>query len=1143
MNELFGLDMTYFAAGCVAVSALIFAFIGWIALRNPVMFKMGLRNIPRRKAQTVLIIVGLMLSTLIITAAFGTGDTMTNSITREVYQILGPADQLIEWDTENHPAPAKEQTIPLELVEQWKEQLAGEDIAALVPFIVERLPVLNLRTRLNEASPSLTAFRPEDATVFGGLRDVDGQPVQVGINEIAINKALAEEIDARVGDQVAVFYEGEPVVLTVVAIVPNSFLGGSLSTADREGAAVNWDFLGPLTGKEGVADFVAVSNDGTVREGVKRTAEVRAIVTPILEGTPYRIDRAKEESLENAEFFGNLFTSIFVIFGLFSIGAGVLLIFLIFIMLAAERKPEMGMARAVGAKRRQIVESFLSEGMGYDVGAALLGLVAGIGVAAAMVFFVKSRLGEGLGLALEFDISARSLVVSFCLGLVVTFIVVFMASWRASRINIVAAIRDLPESKPYNPEAATAFGYLRAALNGFATFGFLAISFIGLFRFPDVAPVFFLGVVLGLAGPFLPMLRNHNFGAPGKIRKKGERLPLWPFFIPLFTISYTIAVLIVRFTRDRKPSSVSVWWLVAGCIVMPVGLVMAALQDRGKPVSWGVGFATVGLVIGFLLFQWGVDDNRMAWFALGLTFMVLWVVLTLSYFHVGDRAAFTIGSLALIGIWYLIPGGRLEWLVGELDGDAEMFFITGVVLVTAGTFVVIYNADIILPVIARLGTRFGRIYPAVKTAIAYPLTSRFRTGLTIGMIGLIMFVLSMQAALNTNFTKAFTSEDSKGGFDVRVTVNSNNRTDDLLASLREANASPDAPRQLDLTRIEAVGELRNAWPFEVDIEDPEWAKKDPATRDPLDQWKHTIVHGAKDDFLRNQRLPLLHRAAGYETDEEVWAAVAADPSFVVIPAIMTQQPDGFGPPGWEDLLYLPASYTGSAFTPFTLNLRNRATGTVTTVTVIGQTKDGAGTFWPGMIAQERVVTSTFPGADSQEFFLRLAPGTDSREYAQGVESLLVQASADSLDKIIEDNEAINRTFLEMFQGFLALGLFVGIAALGVISLRSVVERRQQIGMLRAIGYQRRMVQLSFLLESGFIAITGILLGLLLGLTFAAVLFTSGEFGATTSDISFTVPWAQVGVVTAIALGAAVLTTYLPARAASHVAVAEALRYE
>ena len=41
---------------------------------------------------------------------------------------------------------------------------------------------------------------------------------------------------------------------------------------------------------------------------------------------------------------------------------------------------------------------------------------------------------------------------------------------------------------------------------------------------------------------------------------------------------------------------------------------------------------------------------------------------------------------------------------------------------------------------------------------------------------------------------------------------------------------------------------------------------------------------------------------------------------------------------------------------------------------------------------------------------------------------------------------------------MGLGLVVGVAALGVISARSVVERRQQIGVLRAIGFRRRMVQ-------------------------------------------------------------------------------------
>ena len=69
MNELFGLSMTYIAIGCVAVTAAILLFVAFIAVRNPVMFKMGLRNIPRRKAQTALIVVGLMLSTLIMSAA------------------------------------------------------------------------------------------------------------------------------------------------------------------------------------------------------------------------------------------------------------------------------------------------------------------------------------------------------------------------------------------------------------------------------------------------------------------------------------------------------------------------------------------------------------------------------------------------------------------------------------------------------------------------------------------------------------------------------------------------------------------------------------------------------------------------------------------------------------------------------------------------------------------------------------------------------------------------------------------------------------------------------------------------------------------------------------------------------------------
>src|SRR4051812_30959122 len=131
MNKLFGVSMTYIAIGCVIATLAILGAVIYIGIRNPVMFKMGIRNIPRRKAQTTLIVIGLMLSTLIMSAAFGTGDTLSSSVTSEVYDILGQADEMISWDTDKQPAPVDQQVIPLATVEQWQQQFANDpDIEA-----------------------------------------------------------------------------------------------------------------------------------------------------------------------------------------------------------------------------------------------------------------------------------------------------------------------------------------------------------------------------------------------------------------------------------------------------------------------------------------------------------------------------------------------------------------------------------------------------------------------------------------------------------------------------------------------------------------------------------------------------------------------------------------------------------------------------------------------------------------------------------------------------------------------------------------------------------------------------------------------------------------------------------------------------
>src|SRR4029078_192886 len=83
MNDLFGLSMTIIMFVLLGILAVSLSLVGWVVLRNRVMFQVGVRNSPRRRAQTTLIIIGLMLSTLIITAAFSVGDTAGYSISNK----------------------------------------------------------------------------------------------------------------------------------------------------------------------------------------------------------------------------------------------------------------------------------------------------------------------------------------------------------------------------------------------------------------------------------------------------------------------------------------------------------------------------------------------------------------------------------------------------------------------------------------------------------------------------------------------------------------------------------------------------------------------------------------------------------------------------------------------------------------------------------------------------------------------------------------------------------------------------------------------------------------------------------------------------------------------------------------------------
>jgi hypothetical protein len=124
------------------------------------------------------------------------------------------------------------------------------------------------------------------------------------------------------------------------------------------------------------------------------------------------------------------------------------------------------------------------------------------------------------------------------------------------------------------------------------------------------------------------------------------------------------------------------------------------------------------------------------------------------------------------------------------------------------------------------------------------------------------------------------------------------------------------------------------------------------------------------------------------------------------------------------------------------------------------------------------------------------------------------------------------SFLEIYVSF---GLAIGAVGLAVISTRNVAERRREIGMMRAIGFPRRQVMLSVLLELVVLGIIGLIIGIVNGLLIALGF-------ANLQNVALIIPWEQLGLYLSFIVLIALFAGSIPAYVASRIPPAEALRY-
>jgi putative ABC transport system permease protein len=827
-------------------------------------------------------------------------------------------------------------------------------------------------------------------------------------------------------------------------------------------------------------NYISVALNGDVRSTVGKQADAAAERLGDYLSSPGGIsqvglDRAidvetvKADDVEEAEEVGNIFTTFFLIVGMFSIAAGIMLIFMIFVMLAAERKAEMGMARAVGAQRSNLVQSFLSEGMLYNLIAGAFGAALGVGAALVLIVgFLRLSLGD------EFDfisarVTPRSVIVSYCLGVVLTFVTVVIASIKVSSVNIVAAIRGTPEDE--TPEAR--------------------------------ARISWLAILIGIPALAIPPLG------------------LW---------------LILR---------------------------------KGLGISWAWILGPAGIILGLFCIMLANSGGSEFLFSFGFSIIPLSAAALAAHYRAPARITWTVVGL-ILGAYWLSPWNIGEELLGrELAGDIEMFVVSGIMVVVAFTLIIVFNARLLtllfqndggakyrVPVTAAVLTlasvaagvvigdsgdglgqlffllaglmaivsvfsfaavQFPRLAPALKMGVAYPLSNRFRTGMTIAMFSLIIFSLTVFSAVNANFSALTSGKDSAGGWDVVATANEGGSltqlSDDLM--VEDSPTVSQVATSGPVTTFRGQQEVRQSG-------DSEWAV-------------YPVI-AASDAFV-SPGTRLDSRGTGYESDEAVLEAVRTDSQLGLID---TTAVDGFNDYDYS----VTIDVEKEQFEPFEIEIRDAASGEESTVTIIGVWASRAPyKYISGVYINPEGYEKVFGPPAFDRAFVRLMDGVDAEEAARGIESALATkgVQAEPIRKLIDDASAQDRAFTRMFQGFMALGLFVGIAALGVIAFRSVVERRQQIGMLRAIGYQTESVTLTFMLESGFVALMGILSGVVGGVIVSRNLFTTGQFSG--EGVDFTMPWGEVMVFVVLAFVVSLFMTWWPSRSAARVPVADALRYE
>lgn len=317
----------------------------------------------------------------------------------------------------------------------------------------------------------------------------------VADDDVVLDEATVEREGWTLGSPVTVLAKGRPTTLTLVGTATFGEIGGLPGSSL---VAVNDTMAQALFAEPGFYDVVAVS----AVDGVDSTTLATTIDSTLGSGA-FDVRTGEADTADKqAQFRDDLsfFSTFLLAFAVVSLFVGTFIIYNTFSILAAQRKKDMAMLRAIGAGRRQLLRSLIAESAAVGVVAGAIGLAAGV-----LMSFALRALLAGAGLEIPAGttvVSTDTIVISFVVGVVVTVVSALAPAVRASRVRPIAALRDVAVDRSGVSIRRTAVGVLvtgagvAAFAGGVVGDGDQALQLLGLGALTTFLGVFVLGPVI-----------------------------------------------------------------------------------------------------------------------------------------------------------------------------------------------------------------------------------------------------------------------------------------------------------------------------------------------------------------------------------------------------------------------------------------------------------------------------------------------------------------------------------------------------------------------------------------------------------------------------------------------------------------------